>query len=492
MIRAIGNWLGLDRPAVGYALSLFAAATAAYTVACMLQIPNAYWAAMPVWVVAQPQRGVLLERAIFRVFGTLLGAVFGFGILQLFEQPLLTLAALSVWIAASSALTHILRRVHAYFALMAGITAGVVVLPSLLAPDHTFEIALARVECTLIGVFMVTVIAGMFTPAAQRAAFYLRVRNLASDAVIYVAQLLRGGEQDVPERHILAEIAEVEAAASMVVAGSIDGYRRSRHVNAFIAASLALMAEGQILSRRRSGSNGEEDLLPDRLTAFANRLRNDNKQEVVHTGLMELIANARLANSRLAFVLEQLIEAEAALFSDNGRPQAVMDNLRRKTVGLAPPYEWRLARYAGLVSACATYAAGALGLLSGRMEGELAALGVCIFSMILGSMPKPQAIAPEMLKGAITGAFLAILYRFLIQPHVATIPQLILSIAPFMLIGAFARVSHKTALPAIDANMCFFLASQAVLPAVQNEPAQIVSGAGALMLAAILVDHPVE
>lgn len=134
-----------------------------------------------------------------------------------------------------------------------------------------------------------------------------------------------------------------------------------------------------------------------------------------------------------------------------------------------------------------TFAAAALGLLSGWADGELVALGVCIFSMILGSLPKPQAVAPEILKGVTTGVLLAIFYRFAIQPHVATIPQLIASITPFFLIGAFARVGRKTALAGIDANMCFMLASQAVLPALNNDPARILSGAAALMLAAIMV-----
>lgn len=487
MIRAIASWLGLDRPAVGYALTLFVAATTAYTAACLLQIPNAYWAVMPIWVVAQPQRGVLLERAFFRVLGTLLGAGFGFGILQLLEQPFMVLAVLSLWVAVNSGLTHILRKVHSYIALMTGITAAVVVLPSLLLPGHSSEIALARVECTLIGVVMVTVITGLFTPNVQRNLFYVRVRKLAGDAVEHVANLLQSGEQDASERRILAEIAEVEAAASLVVAGSLDGYRRSRHVNAFIAASLALMAEGQMLSQRRARNNGELDFLPDLLSDFADQLRLGKHQEGVHMGLEKLIANARLANTRLAFVLEQLIAAEAALFSDGDNQQPAMAKAKTTIIGLAPHYEWVLARRTGLVSGSATFAAGALGLLYGKMEGELAALGVCIFSMILGSMPKPQVIAPEMLKGAMGGAVLAIFYRFTIQPHVATVPQLILSVAPFMLIGAFARVGHKTALPAIDANMCFLLASQAVLPAIPGAPAQILGGAAALILAAILV-----
>ena len=65
--RKIGSWLGLDRAAVGYALTLFLAATLAFAIASLFHVQNAYWAAMPIWVVAQAQRGLMFERAVSRI-----------------------------------------------------------------------------------------------------------------------------------------------------------------------------------------------------------------------------------------------------------------------------------------------------------------------------------------------------------------------------------------------------------------------------------------
>ena len=110
----------------------------------------------------------------------------------------------------------------------------------------------------------------------------------------------------------------------------------------------------------------------------------------------------------------------------------------------------------------------------------------CIFSMVLGSLAQPQAVAPHMLKGVLAGVVAALIYRFGVQPHVQTVPELLVSVAPFLLLGGLARASRRTAIAAIDANMCFLLASQAVLPAV-TRPAAILSEAGALVAAAALV-----
>src|SRR5690606_8334708 len=70
LIHNAGIYLGLDRAGVGYGLRLALSALLAFSVASLLQVENAYWAAMPVWVVTQNVRGLLIERAVFRVVGT--------------------------------------------------------------------------------------------------------------------------------------------------------------------------------------------------------------------------------------------------------------------------------------------------------------------------------------------------------------------------------------------------------------------------------------
>lgn len=174
MTARLGSFLGLDRAGLAHALRLAFAAWLAYALAAVLHVENAFWAAMPIWVVSQPARGLLLERGLFRVVGTLLGAAAGFTVLQLDSGPFAALGLLGVWVALQAGLTHLLRGVHAYGATMAGMTAAVVVLPALLRPEHAADLAMARVECTLIGVVMATLVTGFWTPEAPRQEFYGR------------------------------------------------------------------------------------------------------------------------------------------------------------------------------------------------------------------------------------------------------------------------------------------------------------------------------
>ncbi|HAE49186.1 MAG: hypothetical protein CMO30_25235 [Tistrella sp.] len=445
MSLAVEGWparLGLDRAGLFQAVRLAAAALIAFSIAALLHVQNAYWAAMPVWVVAQSARGLLIERGIFRILGTLMGAGFGLAAVTFAGDPLPTLVALGLWMAAGAGATRLIRGTASYAPLMAGMTAAVVVLPSLFAPDQSIALAMARVECTLIGVVVVTLVTGLFTPPARRADFLDGLDRLVG-AVRDFSGLCRKDvaetELAAAEHRLLARMARLDALTAPVTAGSAEGYRRRRHVDALIFACLDVMAAAE--SRRLGGDGGRH---PD---AAEIRL------EVARRRLAGALPDTALRTSDLPM--------------------------------LGADRDWRGAWRMGAVAGGASFLAGAAGLATGWPAAELAALGVCIFSMVLGSMPLPQKVAPLMFLGVVSGVALATGYRLLVQPYLDGTAMLILTMAPIFLISGLGRASTRTALPALDANMCFLLASQAGMPAA-GAP-EILAGSAALILGAALV-----
>ncbi|MDQ7988558.1 MAG: FUSC family protein [Candidatus Dactylopiibacterium sp.] len=471
-------WFALDRAGLLHALRLSGAALLAFAIASMLHVQNAYWAAMPIWVVAQPSRGLLLERAFHRVVGTALGALLGFAILHAAAPPGVQIAALACVVALGAGLTHILRGVLAYGALMTGMTATVVVLPALVSPEAGAGLAVARVECTMIGVVVVTLVTGLATQASRRDA---RVRTLAADAVAFAALAARGHEDAATaqgERRVLAEMSDVDALASMVSAGSVEGYRRLRHVDALILAALAVMAAGRAVRARAARGEAVPAGLIAALEAFATPLR-----EGARTPSEPSWTSANPEQERLAQALRQLQDAEARLFA--GPAAADARSFSRKAAYLAPHRDWALARSTGGVAGLACLVASTLAWKSGHPAAELTALGVCIFSMVLGSLPVPQRAAPMMMAGVLTGVVAATFYRFCVQPHAFEGLALVAGIAPFLLLGGLMRANPRTSLPGLDANMCFLLASQAgMAPA---NAAHILTGGAALLAGAALV-----
>lgn len=439
----LGALLGLDRASLWQGLRLALAAWLAFAAAAVLGLPNAFWAAMPVWVVAQGSRGLLVERGLWRLAGTLAGAAAGFALLAVLPGAVPQLAALGLWVGLCAAGTHLVRGVAAYGVMLAGMTAAVVILPAVLMPEHATELALSRVYCTLIGVAMVTVVTGLFTPPAPRQRFEQELIALARE----IAGL--DAPPDAAREHAwLAAIHRLEAGIATVAAGTGRARALRRRIETVLQAAVAALAAWQVLAARAGGAAPDPDP-----------------------------ASVDPARAHLARAQATLAQAAGIL---GGRVPAAAGH-----APLAPYRDLTRARHAGLLSGAATLAAALLGLLWPGPEGELAALGVCIFSMVLGSLPQPHAVAPKLLAGVCAGMALATAYRFWVQPYASTgLLPLLGTLVPFVLAGGLARASRRPwiALPALDANMCFMLASQAGLPPAGA--AAIWHGSLALVLAA--------
>lgn len=471
----------LDRAVVVRGLALALSAWVAFAIATLVHVQNAYWAAMPVWVVAQASRGVLLERALFRVVGTLLGAAVGFALLHVPVNPYVQFALLGLWVALNGGLTHVLRGVHGYGALLAGITAAIVVVPSVLAPGASLELATARVECTLIGVLVATVITGLATPKSPAQAFFLQIRHLSADAVAYAAGVLRHGApaMGAEKRRILAEVSEVEASARLTLAGSFEGYRRLHDVDSLVVGTLGVMSAAVALRPREAAPAGWTEGLAPRLESVAERLRSEAKPPEEPFPI-----EPESGGERLASALARLLEANAALARPLGPSTALP--FQRELAVLAPHREWPQAGRTALASGAATFLAAALVHGSGSPLVVQAAVGVCIFPLVLGSMALPQRVAPKLLTGVVTGAFVAAIYRLLLQPAFPSPPALWWTLAPFLLLGGFLRAHPRTAIAGVDFNMCFLLASQAGATAAAST-LDIIGGSAALAAAACVV-----
>ena len=465
-----------DAAATQRALLLALAAWLSFFVATLFHVHNAYWAAMPVWVIAQPARGVLVERAIFRVIGTLIGAAVGFAIMQVPGAPLLPIALLALWIALNAGTTHLLRGVHGYGALLAGMTAAVLVLPSLVSPAGSMAIAWARVECTLIGVVVASLVMAFQTPESPLAEFYDAVRAVSSEAVAFAAAALR--DETVDERPVLRKISDLEASARLHSAGTVAGYRRLGDVDLLVVGSLSIMAAAAAL---RDARRSIDPTLPERLEAIALHLRK--------AWTVPLAAEQRLLPTmdgpearRLDLALGEILAADQALATPVGRSYAPVP--RRGS--LAPHREWRLAWRTGTLAGVASFISAVLAVWLKVPSLGLVALGVCIFVMVLGSLPLPQRVAPKLLAGVMTGVLVGLSYRLVLQPGITSTAGLLLSLVPFMLLGGFARTHPKSFAFGIDSNMCFLLASQAGMPAL-HDVHRILMDSSALALSAGLV-----
>jgi len=486
--QPIAKYFGLDKPSMFYGLQLALSAWLAFVVASFLHIPNPFWAAMPVFVVAQTTKGLALERGVYRVIGTALGAAGGFGMIQfMHDAPYFALLMLAFWVAIFGALTHLIYGVRSYAMLMAGITAVVVVVPSMFVPEHYVELAVARVECTFIGVIMITVSSALFTPTADRIRFYRSVCEVAGSACYQLGTTLNGQTKDgaKQEADILQKISQLETSGITIMAGSSAGRKQAKIINAIIVATIGLIATSR---RQHSRNRPDKPVFPElgnRLLAISTLTKDDaalvlNKREMVDT-----LRLAETLDPTLAQHLQRLLEGTRSLLRSDDKSVGFL--FSRNTPVLAPSIDWGLARQTGLLCGLITLISASLAYAGGSFIGEMTALATAMFSLVLGSMIKPQNIAPFLLKGIITGSIIAAGYRIAIFPHIHSTGLLVISLLPFLLIGGLARASERFRFPALDANMAFLLGSQAMLPARSVTHFDILLESGSMIIAALIV-----
>ncbi|GEN59749.1 FUSC family protein [Acetobacter nitrogenifigens] len=151
--------------------------TALYSVRVGLSIGLALWfaafvqlgqplsAATTVLIVANPSPGALVSKSVWRIVGTLIGAVLGVGLMAIFpQQPLLFFAGLSLVIGIACFVATLLRFFRAYAAVLSGYTIIIIASGAFSNPDRIFMGALTRVSVVVIGIVSTAIVFRLTTP----------------------------------------------------------------------------------------------------------------------------------------------------------------------------------------------------------------------------------------------------------------------------------------------------------------------------------------
>src|ERR1700734_4408662 len=123
------EWLRAATPALLFGLRLWASVCVAFYVAFALELSEPSWAATTAALVCQPVLGASLRKSMFRMIGTVIGAVAIVVLAAFFRQDRVGfLVGLTFWCAASAFVATLLRNFAAYAAALAGYTAAIIAI----------------------------------------------------------------------------------------------------------------------------------------------------------------------------------------------------------------------------------------------------------------------------------------------------------------------------------------------------------------------------
>src|SRR6516165_6465349 len=174
-----------------FAIRVWLAMILALLVSFWLQLEAPASAAVTVGILAEPTRGQALDKAGFRLLGTIVGVIASIAITGLFSQARdLILAAFAVWIGICVFGAKLLDGYRAYAAVLSGYTVAFIAVQQIDNPQHGFESGMARGAAIVVGVLSVTLVNDVLLApdsyprlAAQLAAIHRRIRDYAKAVI---------------------------------------------------------------------------------------------------------------------------------------------------------------------------------------------------------------------------------------------------------------------------------------------------------------------
>jgi uncharacterized membrane protein YccC len=444
-----------------FSLKTFAAAMLAVYIAFRIPLPQPGWAMLTVYIVSQPLAGMVLSKSMFRVVGTVVGAVMSLVLVDLFADIReLFLLALALWIGACTYVAVYLRDAPvAYGAMLSGYTAAIIGIPAALAPLTAFDAAWARCLEITLGIACATLVSQVVFPRAVGDVLQATLETALMAARQWTVDVLRSqGEARnglADRRKLVADIVMLDSllahavfdtpairAAEKVVRRLQAQLMTLLSVLVGIHDRLALLhsecpeiaaALQPLLDRvaTRLGDTppaiGESDAarvdakldreIAGRLPAFA-ALQQDRDQLLVYTILLRL-DDVRTLGREVQQLRDRMLAGAMAEDRD------------------VPPFaryrDPTLAAVGAFVSTMAVLAAAAFWIITGWPHGSQAVIFAGVICSILAALDDPATAATGFLKMTVYAIAVAAIYVFAIFPRIDGFVSLMAVLLPFYL-----------------------------------------------------------
>src|SRR4051812_41045870 len=139
--------------AMTFAVKTFAASLLALYIAFWAGLDDPRWAFLTVFVVSQPESGLVLAKSFYRVLGTIAGLLVAialvFGLAQYGE---IFVAAVAAWICLCNFAARAVRNFASYGFQLAGYTVAIVAIPAALVPTEAYSLLVARFTEIALGI----------------------------------------------------------------------------------------------------------------------------------------------------------------------------------------------------------------------------------------------------------------------------------------------------------------------------------------------------
>lgn len=432
--------------------------------ALALQLEDPHWAAMTVWIVAQPTRGMALSKGYFRFLGTLAGAFMAILLIALFDQaPVLFLGSFAAWIALCTAVATLLRNFKAYGAVLAGYTCGIIALTVYDQPDRVFDVAVARVTCIALGIVLEAVVSAILVRSAPQPALLTRLRHTCSDVAAFIHEAVTGNETGKGKApRTLGDIISLDTAISYAAAEDRIIRRRAGALRHIIVSIMTAVASAQALrghlSRHGTKERARVDL--EHAAEILEQVTPENGTEAA--GRMEALHAAirpeknRFIDPEDFFVAARLSDAIGALVSALRATESFFSGVATDGQGsLSIHRDYDAARINALRAFIAVICAGSFWFASAWSNGQGFTRIVAVVCALYATRDNPVIGSRAFFRGSLVAAIVAGFYHLFVLPAIDGFPLLAMVLVPPLVIAGILMLQPRTAGIAAAFNIFF-------------------------------------
>ncbi|QTS88040.1 FUSC family protein [Ectopseudomonas khazarica] len=499
MRDSLQAFLAPSAQAVQFAVKTLLGGGLALWLALRLGLEQPQWALMTAFIVAQPLSGMVVQKGLARLLGTMVGTFMAVVMMALFAQtPWLFLLAFALWLALCTAVSTMLRSAWAYSFVLAGYTVAIIGLPAIGKPHVIFDEAIARSTEICLGLVCATLSSALLWPQRVERQLVQQARDTWLAGVKAVCQALAGEEGDSRQGllEVLARIVAVDAQREHAWFEGERGRQRAIALRVLSRDLLGMLrlARGVARQWRQLGTDEAQRVAPwlqevqtqlqaqpGELSELLARLREAALDET-------LSAAQQLCLERLAVLLLRVAEARRALQAVE-QGQAPEDAPR----ALSWHYDWQTALVYGARSGLTFLALAAFWMATGWTHAIGAMLLGAVVCSLFARLEAAPAIGMMFLRGIFYALPVAFFVGQILMPQIDGFPMLALVLGVPLFFGVLGMA--KPALAATSTSFCLHLIVLCLPPAgvgydvayFLNEAPGMLLGVGCAVLAFKLI-----
>ncbi len=459
-----------------FALKTFIAGMLALFVSFELDLINPMWSIGTVLIIANPYSGMVSSKCVYRVVGTIGGAVIALTLTpHLINTPWIFTVVLSLWVGFALYVSLLDRTPRSYAFMLAGYSTAMIVFNAITYIDqyNIFDIALARVIEISIGVISSAVVSATIFPMHIGSAIKQRVIKTLKDTENLFANLLNTDSQqnntqllaaitrDTTDIHALAvhlsyekgelhgmtkPLQEMLHQISMVVANLVALSERIKQLQElrFIethAEKLQQLSAHVVQFLEQKDLIIDENILqlPDEFESdFASLMESASTHQQVLVAAMKMDVRHFISNVLAVKVLWQRIQQGNKEIPDNITPMTTKYPSLHRDHGVAIR--------GGISAVLITFIVTGVWIVSGWKAGFMMAQMGAVTACILTALDNPVPVLRIFIWGSIASAVLVFVYAFGIFPHVTTFWELGLVLLP-MFLFAVSMMANQMLMP---------------------------------------------